>query len=80
MTTLEQRLDRAAVMRDLPLSCLYRYVLFDRDANFGSEVVAFLKASDIDPLRTSMRSPSLNGIAERWVGSARREMLDHVIP
>ncbi|HYZ85632.1 MAG TPA: hypothetical protein VE621_14575 [Bryobacteraceae bacterium] len=42
--------------------------------------MAFLKASDIDPLRTSMRSPSLNGIAERWVGSARREMLDHVIP
>ena len=26
------------------------------------------------------RSPWQNGIAERWVGSARREMLDHVIP
>ena len=41
---------------------------------------AFLKASGIKPLRTSVRSPWQNGIAERWVGSVRREMLDHVIP
>ena len=29
--------------------------------------------------RTAFRSPWQNGIAERWVGSARRELLDHVI-
>jgi transposase InsO family protein len=27
-----------------------------------------------------VRSPWQNGIAERWVGSARRELVDHVIP
>jgi transposase InsO family protein len=64
----------------LPLPCPYRYVLFDRDAKFGTEVFAFLKSSGIEPLRTSLRSPWQNGIAERWVGSARRELLDHVIP
>ncbi len=64
----------------LPLPCPYRYVLFDRDAKFGDEVVGFLKASGIKPIRTSVRSPWQNGIAERWVGSARRELLDHVIP
>jgi putative transposase len=63
-----------------PLPCPYRYVLFARDAKFGSEVLAFLNASDLKPLRTSVRSPWQNGIAERWVGSARRELLDHVIP
>jgi putative transposase len=31
-------------------------------------------------MRTSIRSPWQNGTAERWVGSARREFLDHVIP
>ena len=34
----------------------------------------------ITPIRTSIRSPWQNGVAERWVGSCRREMLDHVIP
>ena len=40
----------------------------------------FLKASGIKSVRTSMRSPWQNGVAERWVGSIRRETLDYVIP
>jgi putative transposase len=63
-----------------PLPCHYQYVLFDHDAKFGSEVLKFLKSSDLKPMRTSIRSPWQNGTAERWVGSARREMLDHIIP
>jgi putative transposase len=31
------------------------------------------------PIRTSHRSPWQNGIAERWVESCRRDLLDHVI-
>jgi len=31
------------------------------------------------PLRTAFRSPWQNGVAERWVGSCRRDLLDHVI-
>ena len=31
-------------------------------------------------VRASIHSPWQNGVAERWVGSIRREMLDHVIP
>jgi transposase InsO family protein len=64
----------------LPLPCRYRYVLFDRDAKFGSEVHAFLESSGVTPKRTTVRSPWQNGTAERWVGSVRRELLDHVIP
>ena len=33
----------------------------------------------VEPRRTAFRSPWQNRIAERWVGSARRESLDHVI-
>ena len=55
-------------------------MVLDRDAKFGSDVIEFLKASGIRPIRTSIRSPWQNGIAERWMGSCRREMTDHVIP
>jgi transposase InsO family protein len=63
-----------------PLPCPQRYVVLDRDAKFGSDVIDFLKASGIKPIRTSIRSPWQNGVAERWIGSFRREMTDHVIP
>ena len=33
----------------------------------------------IQPKRTSYRSPWQNGVAERWVGCCRRDLLDHVI-
>ena len=58
----------------------YRYVILDRDAKFDSNVLQFLEATGLEPKRTSIRSPWQNGIAERWVGSCRRELLDHVIP
>jgi hypothetical protein len=42
--------------------------------------VAFLKATGLEPKRTSVQAPWQNGVAERWAASMRREMLDHVIP
>lgn len=60
-------------------SCQYRHVILDRDAKFSPEVRDFLTASGLKPTGTSLRSPWQNGVAERWVGSCRREMLDHVI-
>ena len=57
----------------------YRYVVFDRDRKFANEVREFLKSSGMKAVRTSVRSPWQNGVAERWVGSIRRELLDHVI-
>ena len=51
----------------------------DRDRKFDSEAVAFLTTAGLEAKRTSVRSPWQNGLAERWIGSCRREILDHVI-
>ena len=56
-----------------------RYLIFDRAANFNEEVVSTIKSFGIEPKRTSFRSPWQNGVAERFVGSCRRDPLDHVI-
>ncbi|MGC9972585.1 MAG: integrase core domain-containing protein [Bryobacteraceae bacterium] len=56
-----------------------RYVILDRDAKFSPRVLDFFDSSGIEPVRTSIRSPWQNGVAERWVGSCRRECFDHVI-
>ncbi len=62
-----------------PFEASHKYLIFDRDQKFGIEVIAAVKATRIIPKRTSFRSPWQNGIAERWVGSCRRDLLDHVI-
>jgi putative transposase len=57
----------------------HRFLLFDRDAKFGADVVSAVRDMGSEPTRTAFRSPWQNGVAERWVGSCRRDLLDHVI-
>ncbi len=73
-------MDSTAVARGAAVTTSRPLHLFDRDRKFGREVRTFLKASGIKTVRTSVRSPWQGGVAERSVGSIRREMLDHVIP
>ena len=53
--------------------------ILDRDSKFDAGVIQFLKSTGLKPKRTSLQAPWQNGIAERWIGSCRRELLDHVI-
>jgi hypothetical protein len=62
-----------------PYGSAQKYLIFDRGANFNKEVVDTMKSFGVTLKRTSFRSPWQNGIAERWVGNCRRDMLDHVI-
>jgi transposase InsO family protein len=57
----------------------HRFLIFDNDAIFSGEVTAAIRRFGIAPVRTSFRSPWQNGTAERFVGSARRELLGHVV-
>src|SRR5258705_4660950 len=62
-----------------PFEASHKYLIFDRDQKFGFEVIAAAKATRIISKRTSFRSPWQNGIADRWVGSCRRDLLDHTV-
>jgi len=54
-------------------------LLFDRDAKFDADVVSAVRDMGSEPTRTAFGCPWQNGVAERWVGSCRRDLLDHVI-
>ncbi|HWT80888.1 MAG TPA: integrase core domain-containing protein, partial [Candidatus Methylomirabilis sp.] len=56
-----------------------QYLILDRDSKFNGEVATMLEYLGSELIRTAYRSPWQNGVAERWVGSCRRELLDHVI-
>ena len=55
------------------------YLVLDRDGKFSGDVARMLECLGSKLIRTAYRSPWQNGVAERWVGSCRRELLDHVI-
>ncbi len=62
-----------------PYDSAPRHLIFDRDTIFSPAVMRFVRAMGTKPCRTAYRSPWQNGVAERWIGSCRRELLDHVI-
>jgi putative transposase len=55
------------------------YLIFDNDTIFSRKVTEAIESLGIGPKRTAFRSPWQNGTAERWVGSYKRELIDHVI-
>jgi transposase InsO family protein len=62
-----------------PFGSAPRFVIFDRDAKYGLEIPVAVRSLGISPVRTSFESPWQNGVAERWLGSCRRDLLDHII-
>ena len=55
-----------------------RFLIHDRDGRYGAVFDRRVRALGITQIRTPFRSPQANSIAERWVGSLRRECLDYV--
>jgi len=58
---------------------LIKYTIHDRDSTFSKIVRETLKSLGIESVRTSYQSRWQNGTAERWVGSWKRELMEHVI-
>jgi putative transposase len=69
-----QQLRNATMDGDAP-----RILLRDRDGKFGASFDRAAEGVGIRVIKTAVRAPDMNAVAERFVGSARREILDHVI-
>lgn len=56
-----------------------RFLIHDNDAIFSRSLRDSITQLGIESRPTSIASPWQNGLAERWVGTVRRELLDQVI-
>jgi len=56
-----------------------KYLLRDRDNKFGPSFARVAATSGIKILKTPYHAPRANAICERFLGSVRRECLDHLL-
>ena len=56
-----------------------KYLIRDNDRKFGPSFARIATTSGIKVLRTPYRTPRANAVCERFLGSVRRECLDHFL-
>jgi putative transposase len=56
-----------------------RHLIRDRDTKFTGPFDDVLRSIGARVIRTPVRAPNANAFAERWVGTVRRECLDHLL-
>jgi putative transposase len=55
------------------------FIIRDRDCKFGADFDRAAQALGTRVIKTAVRTPDMNASCERFLGSVRRECLDHVI-
>jgi putative transposase len=56
-----------------------KYLIRDRDSKYAGHFSTMADSSGIKELKTPNRRPQANGVCERFMGSLRRECLDHIL-
>ena len=56
-----------------------QFLLRDRDSKFTAGFDQVFRAEGVEVLKLPYRTPRANSIAERFIGTARRELLDHLL-
>jgi putative transposase len=56
-----------------------RFLICDRDRKFTRAFDDLWRAVGTEVIRTPIQAPNANAVAERWVGTVRRECLDHLL-
>jgi transposase InsO family protein len=67
------------IVEALPWTTTARYVMRDRDAIYGETFQRRVEHLGLEQVVIAPRSPWQNGYVERFIGSLRRECLDHII-
>jgi transposase InsO family protein len=57
----------------------FRFLIRDRDSKFTAEFDQVLAGNGTRIIKTPVRSPRANSFAERYVGTLRRECLNHLL-
>jgi putative transposase len=70
----QQVVETCAWDRDPP-----RYLIRDRDTRYGEALDRRVRGLGVRQLRTPVKAPRANALAERWVRSVRNECLDQVL-
>jgi putative transposase len=57
----------------------FRFLIRDRDANYSGGFDEVFRSDGTEVIRTPIGAPLANAIAERFVGTLRRDCLDHIL-
>jgi transposase InsO family protein len=69
-----QQLREATPFGEVP-----RFLIRDNDSKYAQKFARVAESSGIEVLRTPYRAPKANAFCERFLGSVRRECLDHIL-
>jgi putative transposase len=57
----------------------FRFLIRDRDTKFTRAFDDVWRSTGAEIIRTPVQAPNANAVAERWIGSVRRECLDQLL-